>query len=205
MAFHFSQKMEMMHTLITLQLLLVHGQSIPFKLPLMDHYNLRNYNKLYSMYLSVHPPSKMQVPKIKQSLKTSGMNSLEIINGTKGEGSNRASNASLQNQNGSDSAVPRSKSQYWTVSYGNACRNGFSCRECRALIPLNAPVAIRDGRKMRLFYHLDCFTHDSDPRTQNNSSFQRPEFGKSFQAEAPAVKGKGKWSVSFYGYSPNRF
>jgi hypothetical protein len=55
---------------------------------------------------------------------------------------------------------------YWTISHGYACRNGYSCRECKQAIYKNEPVIVRDGRKIRLFYHIDCFSGDADPRTQ---------------------------------------
>ena len=96
------------------------------------------------------------------------------------------------------------KSEYWTISYGQACRQGFSCRECRQLIPNGSDIVVRDGRKMRLFYHKDCFSGDPDPRTQQKSTFNTEErFKEAFQSEAPPVKGRGKWSTRSYGYSPN--
>lgn len=92
---------------------------------------------------------------------------------------------------------------YWTVSFGTSCRTGFSCRECKKLIAVDTKIAIRDGRKMRLFYHRECFSGDADPRTQQNSSYNSgdPKYGQSFQEKAPLVKGRGKWSVSSYGYN----
>jgi hypothetical protein len=89
---------------------------------------------------------------------------------------------------------------------------------------------VRDGRKLRFFYHLYCFTGDADPRTQNGSSFEekqeyhkqtapnvsslsegprgcvdadgRPLGRKVFKETAPSVLGAGKWSVSQRGYNP---
>ena len=93
-------------------------------------------------------------------------------------------------------------SNYWTVSYGQAVRNGWSCRACRKGIMKGADMAIRDGRKLRLMYHKACFSGQSDPRTQPGSSFQEgrlPQFSK----QAPVVKGAGKWSVNSYGYQAN--
>lgn len=94
-------------------------------------------------------------------------------------------------------------SGYWTVPFGDACRTGFSCRECKKLIPIKAKMAIRDGRKMRLFYHLECFSGKSDPRTQSGSSYNSGEakYGIGFQHKAPNVKGHGKWVVAQYGYN----
>jgi hypothetical protein len=71
------------------------------------------------------------------------------------------------------------------------------------MIAINAPIAVRDGRKMRLFYHAECFSESSDPRTQQNSSFKKEKFKDSFQDQAPLQKGRGKWSVSNYGYVPS--
>ena len=93
---------------------------------------------------------------------------------------------------------------YWTVSYGTACRTGFSCRECKKVINKNEPIAVRDGRKMRFFYHRKCFSGSSDPRTQSQSTFNQGRLpGSSFQSKAPEHKGRGKWSVSSYGYNPS--
>ena len=88
---------------------------------------------------------------------------------------------------------------------------------------------VREGRKLRFFYHSACFTGEADPRTQENSSFgtkqeyheaTAPKLSclegpravldpdgreltrKVFKSEAPAVLGKGKWSVASRGYKP---
>ena len=93
-------------------------------------------------------------------------------------------------------------SNYWTVSYGKAVRNGWSCRACRKGIMKGADMAIRDGRKLRLMYHKACFSGQSDPRTQPGSSFQEGRLPV-FSPQAPVVKGAGKWSVNSYGYQGN--
>ena len=89
---------------------------------------------------------------------------------------------------------------------------------------------VREGRKLRFFYHGACFTGDADPRTQQNSSFNtKMEYHEStapnlsslegpravldpdgreltrkvFKKQAPAVLGQGKWSVESRGYKPN--
>ncbi|KAI9334880.1 hypothetical protein BDR26DRAFT_546241 [Obelidium mucronatum] len=90
---------------------------------------------------------------------------------------------------------------YWTISKGAAIRTGFSCRECKVVI--NQGVTVRDGRKMRFFYHTYCYTGNADPRTQPNSSFHNDRFKNAIQREAPIWKGAGKWSVAQYGYNPN--
>jgi hypothetical protein len=58
---------------------------------------------------------------------------------------------------------------------------------------------VRDGRKLRLTYHIDCFKGDGDPRTQPGSSFFEGRLPV-FNDHAPDTKGKGKWSVQAYGY-----
>ncbi|KAJ1561303.1 hypothetical protein HK096_005204 [Nowakowskiella sp. JEL0078] len=94
-------------------------------------------------------------------------------------------------------------SEYWTVSHGLAIRTGWSCRECKTVIFRGEQITVRDGRKMRLFYHSSCFSGTADPRTQQNSSFFDPRFPMtSFNPTAPSTKGHGKWSVVDYGYRP---
>lgn len=87
---------------------------------------------------------------------------------------------------------------YWTVSSGIANHTGHTCRECRGTIYVNTPIFVRDGRKIRLFYHKGCFSGDSDPRTQSQSSVLKWEGGLS--SKAPPGKGYGKWWTSSYGY-----
>ncbi|KAI9102423.1 hypothetical protein DFS34DRAFT_711518, partial [Phlyctochytrium arcticum] len=92
---------------------------------------------------------------------------------------------------------------YWTVSEGPAIRTQ-TCRECRGTIHKDEPVKVRDGRKIRLFYHMQCFSGDADPRTQGGSSYHDQRFADcNFAAKAPPVKGRGKWSVDSYGYNPS--
>ncbi|KAL0048643.1 hypothetical protein WJX82_007573 [Trebouxia sp. C0006] len=87
---------------------------------------------------------------------------------------------------------------YWTVSSGVSARVGYSCRECRKVINKGEAIKVREGRKMRFYYHDKCFSGEADPRTQGNSSFNKKELPIS--DAAPASKGHGKWSVSSYGY-----
>lgn len=47
---------------------------------------------------------------------------------------------------------------YWTVSSGTAERTGYSCRECRKVICKGEAVKVREGRKMRFYYHDACFS-----------------------------------------------
>lgn len=89
---------------------------------------------------------------------------------------------------------------------------------------------VRDGRKLRFFYHEKCFTGTADPRTQENGTFAenkdyhkntapnisslregpkavldpdgRPLGRAVFKPEAPVVLGAGKWSVRERGYKP---
>lgn len=90
--------------------------------------------------------------------------------------------------------------EYWSVSRGVAARH-MTCRECRAIITVGAPIVARDGRKIRLVYHASCFSGSADPRTQTSSSFNQGRLpSRSFADAAPATKGYGKWSTS-YGLS----
>ena len=90
---------------------------------------------------------------------------------------------------------------YWTVSYGVSERMGMSCRECRGAIHKGQRYVARDGRKIRLCYHLDCFSGEADPRTQSQSSYTTGSHGNIISNAAPECKGSGKWSVSHYGLS----
>lgn len=89
-------------------------------------------------------------------------------------------------------------SNYWTVSKGKANHTGHTCRECRGTIFSNEPICVRDGRKIRLFYHENCFSGDADPRTQGSSSYSDKSWR--IRDKAPVVKGRGKWWTSEYGY-----
>ena len=59
-------------------------------------------------------------------------------------------------------------------------------------------MATRDGRKIRLHYHVECFTGEADPRTQEGSSATEKRLPV-WSKEAPQQKGAGKWSVNQYG------
>ncbi|KAI9000067.1 hypothetical protein BC832DRAFT_563414 [Gaertneriomyces semiglobifer] len=95
-----------------------------------------------------------------------------------------------------------SQQPYWTLSQGPATRPQ-TCRECKRLIPTNAPLVARDGRKIRLFYHPECFSGDADPRTQPRSSASDLRYKGVVGSKAPEKKGAGKWSVESYGYNPS--
>jgi len=47
---------------------------------------------------------------------------------------------------------------YWTVSSGVSTRVGYSCRECRKVISKGEAIKVREGRKMRFYYHDKCFS-----------------------------------------------
>lgn len=47
---------------------------------------------------------------------------------------------------------------YWTVSSGKAERTGYSCRECRKVICKGETMKVREGRKLRFYYHEACFS-----------------------------------------------
>ena len=91
---------------------------------------------------------------------------------------------------------------YWTVSSGPAIRT-FSCRECKGIIYKGQEMKVRDGRKIRLFYHEDCYSGSADPRTQQHSSFYDARYDHCISQTAPPIKGYGKWSVQQYGYNPH--
>ena len=93
--------------------------------------------------------------------------------------------------------------EYWTVSEGLAVRNGNKCRECKEYINIKEPIVIRDGRKIRLFYHSKCFSGTADPRSQPNGAFSQDKFGGVLSPSAPKEKGHGKWSCRSYGYTPD--
>lgn len=124
----------------------------------------------------------------------------------------------------------RSGEAYWELS-GPVIANRIStCRACRQSIIKGSSMMVRDGRKLRFFYHTTCFTGTADPRTQKNSSYSdikeyhkntapnisslsgpkactdpdgRPLGRAVFKPQAPSVLGKGKWSVQQRGYHPN--
>lgn len=123
----------------------------------------------------------------------------------------------------------RSGEAYWELSGPLPCNRIATCRACRKTIPKNAMVMVRDGRKLRFFYHAECFTGDADPRSQQNSSYyQFKEYHEKtapnlsslegpractdadgrvltrrvFHPEAPSSVGHGKWSVTARGYNP---
>jgi hypothetical protein len=91
------------------------------------------------------------------------------------------------------------ETEYWTISRGHANRTGFSCRQCKIVINQNEPVVVRDGRKMRFFYHEECFSGNADPRSQDGSSYG--QYRGIISEQAPEVKGYGKWAVLEYGYN----
>jgi hypothetical protein len=95
-----------------------------------------------------------------------------------------------------------SSESYWTITHGHANRTGWSCRECHSVIYQGEPIVTRDGRKLRLMYHEQCYSGSSDPRTQTGSSYHDQKWvnAQSIQQKAPPVKGYGKWSCSEYGY-----
>jgi len=75
----------------------------------------------------------------------------------------------------------------------------------RAKTPMLAgePMVVRDGRKIRLFYHEHCFSGTADPRTQVHSSFNQGKF-TNINPVAPRVKGYGKWAGRFLKFELTR-
>lgn len=123
----------------------------------------------------------------------------------------------------------RSGEAYWELSGPLTANRQGTCRACRKIIYKGDMVMVRDGRKLRFFYHECCFTGDADPRSQSNSSYDtkteyhettapklsslegpravrdpdgRELTRKVFQKQAPRVVGQGKWSVQSRGYNP---
>ena len=122
----------------------------------------------------------------------------------------------------------RSGEAYWELSGPITINRVSTCRCCRKTINKGSLVMVRDGRKLRFFYHAGCFTGEADPRTQENSSYTgnehieyhhntapnisslegpkaykdpdgRPLGRAVFKTEAPSVLGHGKWSVNQRG------
>eukprot|EP00501_MAST-03F_sp_TOSAG23-6_P001718 GSMAST32.ASY1.ANO1.1792.1 assembled CDS len=92
---------------------------------------------------------------------------------------------------------------YWELSGPMPInRSSSSCRACKKVIYKNSMVMVRDGRKMRFFYHQECFRGDADPRTQSGEGINSLEKNlKVFQPEPPDDVGHGKWSTT-RGYQP---
>ena len=81
--------------------------------------------------------------------------------------------------------------EYWTVHQTEACRFGFLCRECHKSINKGETIMIRDGRRIRLMYHMHCFSGSADPRTQKGSSYNAGRLPRSaFSSSAPPTKYK---------------
>jgi hypothetical protein len=62
----------------------------------------------------------------------------------------------------------RSTGGYWELSGPVPLNQTATCRACRVSMPRGESVMCRDGRKLRFFYHVRCFTGDADPRTQEH-------------------------------------
>lgn len=123
----------------------------------------------------------------------------------------------------------RNTENYWELSGPKPINRIVSCRACKGTVFKNSNVYVRDGRKLRFFYHEQCFTGNEDPRTQVGATFMEKEdyhkklapnisslegprackdsdgrvLGRSvFKSEAPKTLGAGKWSVKSRGYNP---
>jgi hypothetical protein len=55
----------------------------------------------------------------------------------------------------------RTGEAYWELSGPLPINRMTTCRACKESILKNTPVMIRDGRKLRFFYHAVCFTGDA--------------------------------------------
>ena len=123
----------------------------------------------------------------------------------------------------------RTDEAYWALSGPSPANRTLNCRACKGCVYKGEPVMVREGRKLRFFYHQKCFTGDADPRTQEGSSYEKrtdlkkktapnvsslegPRACKDcdgralgrevFKPEAPSTLGAGKWSVHNRGYQP---
>ncbi len=123
----------------------------------------------------------------------------------------------------------RTDEAYWALSGPLPANRLVNCRACKKSVYKGVPVMVREGRKLRFFYHESCFTGDADPRTQEGSSFDvREDLKKKtapdisslegpracrdsdgrvlgrevFKASPPKALGAGKWSVGNRGYHP---
>ena len=125
----------------------------------------------------------------------------------------------------------RSSIAYWELSGPIIAVCFQTCRACKNTVNKGQTVMVREGRKLRFFYHEECFTGDADPRTQAGSSFadekhkdlhtktapplsslEGPRAYKDsdgrvlsrvvFKPTAPSSLGAGKWSVRKRGYNP---
>ncbi len=71
----------------------------------------------------------------------------------------------------------REGGDYWELSGPSIAIRTATCRGCKkrsgSTIYKGDTIMVRDGRKLRFFYHEECFTGDADPRTQMSSSFQK--------------------------------
>jgi hypothetical protein len=123
----------------------------------------------------------------------------------------------------------RNDAAYWVLSGPTVLNATKTCRACKQSILPGEDVMARDGRKLRFFYHLVCFSGGADPRSQENSTFEMKteyhkkwapnlsslegpravkdgdgrEMGRTvFKDKAPSVVGAGKWSVQSRGFVP---
>ncbi len=124
----------------------------------------------------------------------------------------------------------RTGEAYWELSGPLPAVRLVNCRACKKPAYKGSQVYVRDGRKLRFFYHAECFTGQADPRTQANGAFQTKKeyhtktapnvsslegprackdsdgriLGREvFKNEAPKQLGSGKWSVNSRGYQPS--
>ena len=124
----------------------------------------------------------------------------------------------------------RTTEAYWELSGPLPAVRLVNCRACKKPAYKGNLVYVRDGRKLRFFYHEECFTGDADPRTQENGAYQTKKeyhtktapllsslegpracrdndgrvLGREvFKPEAPKELGAGKWSVNSRGYQPS--
>ena len=54
---------------------------------------------------------------------------------------------------------------YWELSGPLPMNRIVSCRGCKKSIIKGDLAMVRDGRKLKIFNHNDCFSGEADPRT----------------------------------------
>ena len=83
----------------------------------------------------------------------------------------------------------RAGEAYWELS-GPKSLNlpTASCRACKKTIMRGMSVFVRDGRKLRFFYHSECFSGNEDPRSQQGSSFSNETYHKKLAPNVSALE-----------------
>lgn len=81
----------------------------------------------------------------------------------------------------------RSSEAYWELSGPTPANRLLNCRACKKSVYKGSSVMCREGRKLRFFYHTECFSGDADPRTQKQSSFNSDRLADYHTQTAPNI------------------